>query len=37
MFSVYGITGRVFTGTLEQMREVTPVERMARARALAPV
>ncbi len=36
MFSVYGITGRVFTGTLEQLREVSPVVRTARARAALP-
>lgn len=36
MFSVYGLSGRVFGGTLEQMRQVSAVSEAARTRALRP-
>lgn len=36
MFSVFGPTGRVFQGTLEQMRQVRPVHAADRTRAIEP-
>ena len=36
MFSVYGSTGRVFHGTLEQMRQIRKVHSADRARAIEP-
>jgi CBS-domain-containing membrane protein len=36
MFSVYGATGRVFRGTLDQMRQIDKVHRPDRARAIEP-
>lgn len=35
MFSVYGITGRIFSGTLEAMDRVRPLARARSARAIA--
>lgn len=37
MFQVYGIQGRLYSGALEQVRELAAVQAVARARALAPV
>jgi CBS-domain-containing membrane protein len=37
MFSVYGTAGRMFTGTLEQLRDVTPVSAARRAQAAQPM
>lgn len=37
MFSVYGASGRLFRGTLEQMRQVAPVHAVDRPRAIEPV
>ena len=37
MFSIYGPTGRVFQGTLEQMRQIRQVHAADRARAIEPV
>lgn len=37
MFSVYGINGRVFSGSLEGLRELAPVAAVARLRAIVPV
>jgi CBS domain-containing protein len=37
MFSVYGASGRLFRGTLEQLREVAPVHSVDRARPVEPV
>lgn len=37
MFQVYGQQGRVFSGTLEQFRQLQPVSGVARARRLAAV
>ncbi len=36
MFSVYGSTGRVFHGTLEQMRQIRKVHATDRSRAIEP-
>ena len=36
MFSVYGITGRVFTGTMEQLRHIDKVNALARLRRIEP-
>ncbi len=36
MFSVYGSTGRVFHGTLEQMRQIRKVQAAERSRAIEP-
>lgn len=36
MFSVYGSTGRVFHGTLEQMRQIRKVHSADRTRAIEP-
>ncbi len=37
MFSVYGSTGRVFHGTLEQMRQIRKVHAADRSRAIEPI
>jgi len=37
MFSVYGVTGRVFKGAMEDLRQVTAVRAAARARAIEPM
>jgi CBS domain-containing protein len=37
MFSVYGASGRLFRGTLEQLRQIGPVHAVDRTRALEPV
>ena len=34
MFSVYGASGRLFRGTLEQLRQVAPVHSVDRTRAI---
>ena len=36
MFSVYGVTGRVFTGTMEQLRHIDKVNALARLRRIEP-
>lgn len=37
MFSIYGATGQLFRGTLEQMRQIPQVRGADRARAIEPV
>lgn len=37
MFAVYGIQGRLYSGPLEQVRELAEVKAVARLRAVAPV
>ena len=37
MFSVYGSTGRLFRGTLDQMRQIDKVRASDRTRALEPI
>jgi CBS-domain-containing membrane protein len=37
MFSVYGVMGRLFNGTLDQMQQVGGVSTLTRSRAVAPV
>ena len=37
MFSVYGASGRLFRGTLEQLRALAPVHAVDRTRAIEPV
>lgn len=37
MFSVYGASGRLFRGTLEQLRKIGPVRPVDRARTVEPV
>lgn len=37
MFQVYGMQGRVFSGTLDQLREPPPVAAAVRVRRLAAV
>ncbi|MES2947169.1 MAG: CBS domain-containing protein [Pseudomonadota bacterium] len=37
MFSVYGKAGRTFRGSLEELRQVGPITRAARAAVVAPV
>ena len=37
MFSVYGISGRLFNGTLEELRQVGGVAGVARSRAIEPI
>lgn len=37
MFTIYGLNGRVFSGTLEGVRELAPVQAAARLRATAAV
>ncbi len=36
MFSVYGTSGKILTGGLEQVRDLAPVQAVARTRAVAP-
>ncbi len=37
MFSVYGTSGKLITGGLEQVRDLAPVQAVARTRAVAPI
>lgn len=37
MFSVYGKAGRTFRGSLEELRQVGPITRAARAAVVAPI
>lgn len=37
MFSVYGVKGRLFSGPLDQMRQVPGVKPLSRARAVAAI
>ena len=37
MFSVYGKAGRVFRGSMEELRQVGPLSRISRPHAVAPV
>ena len=37
MFSVYGSSGRLFRGTLEQLRQIGPVHAVDRTRTIEPV
>lgn len=37
MFSVYGKAGRLFRGSMEELRHVGPVAAVARARGVAPI
>jgi CBS domain-containing protein len=37
MFHLYGVTGRMFSGSIEQLRQAAPVSAAARARRVAPV
>ena len=37
MFSVYGKAGRVFRGSMEELRQVGPVSKAARSHVVAPV
>ena len=37
MFSVYGASGRLFRGTLEQLRQIGPVQAVDRTRSVEPV
>lgn len=37
MFSVYGTSGKILTGGLEQVRDLAPVQAVARTRAIAPM
>ncbi len=37
MFSVYGIGGRVFRGSLEQMRDIGPISAVGRMQAIEPM
>ncbi|MFY7865494.1 CBS domain-containing protein [Roseateles sp.] len=37
MFTVYGLNGRVFSGRLEGLRELGPVQAVARVRSVDPV
>lgn len=37
MFSLYGVDGRVFRGSLEQLRQISPVARVSRAEAIEPI
>lgn len=37
MFSVYGMAGRLFTGSLEDLRQVEAVRAVARTRAIGPL
>jgi len=37
MFTIYGLNGRVFSGTLDGVRELAPVQSVARLRAVEPV
>jgi CBS domain-containing protein len=37
MFTVYGLNGRIYSGPLEGLRALAPVQKVARLRAVAPV
>jgi CBS domain-containing protein len=37
MFTVYGTSGKIYTGPLEQVRDLAPVQAVARTRAVAPI
>ncbi|MDC8785411.1 CBS domain-containing protein [Roseateles koreensis] len=37
MFTVYGINGRIYSGSLDGLRGLAPVQAVARLRAVAPV
>ena len=37
MFTVYGLNGRIYSGPLEGLRALAPVQAVARLRAIAPV
>ncbi len=37
MFSLYGVDGRVFRGSLEQLRQISPVSRVSRTQAIEPI
>lgn len=37
MFSVYGKVGRIFRGSMEELRHVGPVSAVTRSRAVAPI
>lgn len=37
MFHLYGVSGRMASGNIEQLREAAPVSAVARARRVAPV
>ena len=37
MFTVYGLKGRVYSGSLEGLRGLAPVQAVARLRAVAPL
>jgi CBS domain-containing protein len=37
MFTIYGLNGRVFSGTLDGVRELAPVQSVAKLRAVEPV
>ncbi|MBB3195639.1 CBS domain-containing protein [Roseateles terrae] len=37
MFTVYGTSGKIYTGSLEQVRDLAPVQAVARTRAVAPI
>ena len=37
MFSLYGVDGRVFRGSLEQLRQISPVSRVSRVQAIEPI
>ncbi|MGD9833154.1 MAG: HPP family protein [Piscinibacter sp.] len=37
MFHLYGVSGRMATGSIEQLRQAAPVSAVARARRVAPV
>ncbi|SEL73448.1 CBS domain-containing protein [Roseateles sp. YR242] len=37
MFTVYGTSGKIYTGALEQVRDLAPVQAVARTRSVAPI
>jgi CBS domain-containing protein len=37
MFSVYGVSGRLFRGSMEQLRHIGPVSSVARSNAIEPL
>jgi CBS-domain-containing membrane protein len=37
MFSLYGVNGRVFRGSLEQLRQISPVSRVSRTQGIEPI
>src|SRR6478609_7663375 len=37
MFTVYGLNGQIFSGPLEGLRELGPVQSVARLRAIEPL